>query len=338
MNIWIDIINSSHALFFNPIIKELDSENINVTIRDRSETVELVKSFGIKGEVIGKYYKDNIKKSLYMIQRTIKLNSKIDNFDIALSFENGMSVAVSKFRMKKSILFCDNDLKFFQKVSFVQSLETKIKAMANYILIPNACQESFKKCIKKGNIIGYNGFKEDVYIADFIPDPNFMDKIPYDSFISLRPEAIDSFYVKQKQSIVTELLRLFEKENINVVYLPREKEDIRYVNGFNVYIPKNALNGLDLAFYGDAVLTGSGTMAREAACMDKTAVSFFPSDMLLSVDKQLIMDGKMIHSRDPKEIIEYVLSHNKKNNLSNFKRSKTVKKEVMNLVNKYMNE
>jgi predicted glycosyltransferase len=316
----------------------LYSEKFIVTIRDRAETIGLVKSFGIQGEVVGKYYRDNIKKSLFMINRTIKLNSKINKFDVALSFENGMSVALSKFRKKKSILFCDNDLKFIKKESFIQNLETKIKTFADIIITPAASQENFEKKIKKGNIISYNGYKEDVYLADFKPDSNFMEKIPYDNFVALRPEALESFYVKEKKSIVPDLLHSFEKENINVVYLPREKEDADYAKGFDVYIPDETLNGLDLVYYSDAVLTGSGTMAREAACMDKTAVSFFPGENLLAVDSQLVSDRKMFHSRDVNDIIEFVISKNRRENISNFQRSKIVKKEVIKLIKKYLDE
>jgi len=338
MNIWIDLINPSHALFFNSIISELDSENIFVTVRDRAETIGLVKSFGIKSEVIGKYYRSDIKKSIFMAHRTLLLTLNISDFDFALSFENGMSVAVSNFKKKKSILFCDNDLKFIQKESFFQNLETKIKSMADLFLTPAACQENFRNSIKKGNVVAYNGYKEDVYIADFTPDSNFMDKIPYDDFVVLRPEALESFYVKDKRSMVSELLRLFDRENMNVVYIPREKEDASYAKEFDVFIPGETLNGLDLVYYGDAVLTGSGTMAREAARMGKTAVSFFPGKRLLSVDEQLVRDGEMFHSRDPEEIVEYVLSNSSKRSLSTCDRSKTVKKEVIKLIKTYFDK
>jgi len=338
MIIWIDIINASHALFFNSIIKEFKSKNIVVTIRERAETVDLVKSFGIEGKVIGKYYRDSIKKSLTMIQRTIELNFKIGDFDISLSFENGMNVAVSKFRNKKSILFCDNDLKFIQKVALIQKLETKIKSMADFLVIPEACYDNFRAHKKRGTIGTYRGYKEDVYIADFIPDVQFMEKIPFDNFVAIRPEDSDSFYVKDKRSIVPELLQLFQREGINVIYLPREKEDANYAKGSKAYIPKETLNGLDLVYYADATLTGSGTMAREAACMDKTAVSFFPSKELLSVDRQLINDRKIFHSRNPKEIVEYILSTSRKKNLAMFDRSKIVKKDVIKLISTYFED
>jgi predicted glycosyltransferase len=154
----------------------------------------------------------------------------------------------------------------------------------------------------------------------------------------VRPEDIESFYVKEKKSIVYNLIRLFNKENINVVYLPREREDINYVKGLNVQIPRNTLNGLDLVYFADAVLTGSGTMAREAACIGKTAVSFFPSIELLSVDKQLVNEGKLFHSRNPKEIVDYILLNLRKNKSYSLTRSKNVKKEVVHLINTCFNE
>jgi uncharacterized protein len=76
-----------------------------------------------------------------------------------------------------------------------------------------------------------------------------------------------------------------------------------------ISILKEPINGLDLINFSNVVLTGSGTMAREAACMGKTAVSFYPSNELLSVDAQLIKEGKIFHSREPKEIVEYVIAN-----------------------------
>ena len=331
--IWIDIINPSDSLFFNSIIKEFDKSNIFVTLRDRAETVQLAKSFGINGKIVGKDYRDKTKKIAAIILRTLQL-LKIPNFDVSLSFENGMAVAVSKIRRKKAILFCDNDLKFLQKESFVQDLETKFKSTADVVIVPEACAENFEKFFGRDKVVFYNGYKEDVYIADYIPDPGFVNKIPFDRYVVIRPESLGSLYVLEKHSLVPELLKLFEKEGINVVYLPREKEDAEFAKGFGAYIPPKALNGLDLCYYSDAVLTGSGTMAREAACMGKPAVSFFPGTRLLSVDRKLIEEGKMLHSRDAKEIVEYVIKNfkNKRKQKLDTSRSKSVKREVMKIL------
>jgi len=211
-------------------------------------------------------------------------------------------------------------------------METKIKSLADNIVIPQACYEIFKKNINPDKIFTYNGFKEDIYIADYKPDLKFKDEIPYDDYVVLRPEALGSFYVKENESIVQNLLKLFLKENINVIYLPREKEDFEYSRNFDIYIPKKGLNGLDLCYYSNGVLTGSGTMAREAACMNRTAVSFFPSEKMLSVDNQLIKEGKIFHSRNPESIVEYVLSQRKKPKELDVEKSKKIKREVLSII------
>ena len=67
--------------------------------------------------------------------------------------------------------------------------------------------------------------------------------------------------------------------------------------------------------------------------MEKTSVSFFPSEILLSVDKQLISQRKMLHSRNPKEIVEYVLLNYKNKKKFDKNRCKKVKKEVIYNIN-----
>lgn len=61
--IWIDVINPSHALFFNAIYNDLVGHEIFITVRDRAETVDLIRSFGIDGMVIGTDYRNPLKKN-----------------------------------------------------------------------------------------------------------------------------------------------------------------------------------------------------------------------------------------------------------------------------------
>lgn len=336
MSLWVDIINPSHALFFHSVLKELRSEDLQVTFRRRAETVDLSRMLGIEGKVVGADHSDRFKKSLGMIGRTFALMVNLDRFDQALSFENGMSVMVSRMKGKRSILLCDNDLKYHQKRSHLQDLETLIKDQADRLIIPEACLDSFSQHVDRSNILSYDGFKEDVYIADYSPDPHFMAHLPFDDYVVLRPEALGSFYVLEIRTLVPELVRLFKAHDINVVYLPRDEGDIDYVSGLDVHIPR-PLNGLDLCHHSLAVLTGSGTMAREAACMGRTAVSFFPGEQLLSVDRKLIEDGKMIHSRDPKAMVEHVISNMGSRDRPDLGRSKRVKADVVDLIRECQN-
>lgn len=332
--IWIDIINPSHPLFFQPLIYELKkNNNITVTLRNRGETVKLAKLFGLDGRIYGRDFEDPVKKMLSMINRTFMMSYSVKRFDYSISFENPMSVSISKLRNKKSILLLDNDLKYKEDNIFFQSLESKIKLLANTIIIPHACEQTLKTYRLKNELKIYNGYKEDFYIADYQPDETVLKKLPFKDYIIIRGEAPNSFYVNKMPSILPQLFDLFVKENINILFLPRDKSDYSYPETEKISILKEPINGLDLIYYSNAVLTGSGTMAREAACMGKTALSFYPSNELLSVDTQLINEGKIFHSRDPKEIVEYVISNFSKKRTLKLERSKKVKKEILKIIN-----
>lgn len=332
MKIWFDVVTPAHALFFNSIVKEFDGKDVFITLRDRAETIELARVLGLNGLPVGRDYSVGYKKTLGMIYRTFAL-LKIPYFDWSMSFGNPMTVVVSKFRRKGSLLFSDNDYKLLQKHSVVQIAERFLESKADMIIVPRVCHETFKKVMDDEKIISFNGYKEDIYVADYTIDQEFKNNIPYSNFIVLRPEALSAIYVREKHSIVPDLLKLFYRENINVVYLPRESYDYIYAKGYNnVFIPNNALNGLDLCYYSNAVLTGSGTFAREAALLGRTAISFFPERRLLSVDQSLVDDGKIFHSRVPEEILDYLLSRiNNKKDMTLI-HSKKVKKKVIEII------
>jgi predicted glycosyltransferase len=330
-NLWIDMINPSDVHFFKPLITDLYEYNIYSTTRNRAETIELANHFNISNQVIGTDYSSSFRKSANMVYRSLYLTLRVPTFDVSLSFENGMCVFASKMNLRPSILYCDNDLKFSQKKNPIQDIETKIKMLANYIIIPNVCYDNFTNIFNEDKLRPFDGYKEDIYIADYVPDKSFLDRLPFKRFIVVRPEALSSIYVKNMKSIVPELLEALIKEGMNVIYLPREQDDLKYSSGMDVFIPKRALNGLDLCYHADAILTGSGTLAREAACMGTPSVSFFPSDALLSVDQQLVDEGKVLHSRDIEEIVSYVIAQQKKRQQLNLQRCNKVKKEVMDV-------
>lgn len=331
--VWIDLLNPSHPLFFKAIIDELEKEyDIQVTVRHRAETIGLAEQLGLQAEVKGAYYDEKKMKTIATVNRVITLFSQVKSFNWSLSLENSDCVAASRLRLKKSILLFDNDLKYKKNDSIIQFFENSIKLFANHIIIPQAAEDVINAYTSRKHIHTFNGYKEDVYIADYTPDPSVKKTIPFDHYVVIRPEALQSFYIQKQRSIVPALLSFFNDHKIPVVYLPREEEDKTLAEGFDVFIPTKPLNGLDLCYYADAVLTGSGTMAREAACMGKPAVSFFPSDDFLSVDEQLIKEKKMMHSRKAQDIGEYVLAQKEKEIQTDFTRSKKVKREVIEII------
>ncbi len=63
--------------------------------------------------------------------------------------------------------------------------------------------------------------------------------------------------------------------------------------------------------------------------MKKMAISFFPNDQLLTVDKELINKKLLFHSHDPDEIVSYVLSNMKKISEINYAQKRKIKNELI---------
>ncbi|MDI6916874.1 MAG: DUF354 domain-containing protein [Thermoplasmatales archaeon] len=328
MKLWYDFKNSHEPAFFKPFLKKFSDYQSFVTLRDYAEVIKLADFFGIKGRIVGKHYGGNyVKKASGLFFRDILLYINANRFDVSISFNNVYCTHVTKMKRKKGISFTDNEKSVFANKLFFRFID--------YLITPSAIPKD--KLIRQGarNIVQFEGFKEDVYIANFKPDQNFLDNLPFKKFVTIRPEAFQASYVGMKESIVPKLVKRFNKENINVLFLPRYVDDRNYVKGANVFIPKEPLNGLDVCYYSKVVLTGSGTFARESACMGTPAVSFYP-DVLLSVDKKLVDEGKIFHSRNVDKIVDYVIKSKKKS--LNLERCKKVQEEVLNITKNILEE
>lgn len=331
-DIWIDISNTPQVHVMKSFINALSDYSIYVTGFRRGEVADLLKIYSVKGEVFGSDKNSSLLRSIAFARRSAQLLMyKAPRARVLLSCENAMPIAAAKVRNMHIVLLLDNDLKFqVGKLPF-QRIENWLMRMADHVLVPKVAASIYEKFFK--NFYMYPGYKEHIYIADYSPDPAFPRKIPFRDYVVVRPESLASLYVQHNKSIVPELLRLLEKEGIRVLYVPRNKEEKVLATGFgSVFIPPNALNGLDLIYYSKATLTGSGTMAREAALLGVPAISFFPGKTLLAVDRELVRLGRIYHSRDPRDIVEYIVTNWNRRRKPCFSEARNVKTFVVNFI------
>lgn len=329
MKIWIDITNTPHVNVLMPIIRHLEKNHeLIFTARDFSETIPLLKQNGVSPIVYGTYKgKNRIKKALGLFQRMWTLLTKLPKFDVAFSLGGNYTSAIAFIRRKKSIVFSDNDISF-KFFSF---------AFGDYFVFPSyfKYQKIQRKYhINQKKIFTFNGFKEDIYIADFIPNPDFSDSLPFRNFITIRPENLKASYVpKDSATIVPQLFEVFK--DYNILFLPRYEEEKEYAKGYkNIWYPDKPLPGLDVCFHTQAMLTGAGTFAREAALLGVPAVSFFPSPVFLSVDEEMQRLGIEFKSRDPHAIRAYV--ETTKRVEGSTERSKAVLSEVLGIFDRIL--
>nr|WP_135823758.1 DUF354 domain-containing protein [Halorussus ruber] len=335
---WVDLVSPSHPFLFDGLVESLSDLRVKTTVREKTETVALARQLGFDFEVRGRDFDNPHLRKVGIPLRTAQLAADTPEADVSLSSRNAMCVLASKARGIPSIHFTDNDITAYADGLWAEELYNWLEARATYTVVPEAFDvgELEKHGASPASVYTYSGYKEDIYVADFDPDPTFTDRLPFEQYVVVRPEALDAAYVDEASSLVPRILDGVTDAGYNVVYLPRGRGDRGYAAGYDdkrVHVPDGAYDGLQLAAHSRCVLTGSGTMAREAACMGKPAVSFFPNTPL-SVDQQMVEEGRILHSRNPDEIADYVAGLDADDARLDRSRSKRVREEVAELTDR----
>ena len=297
--VWIDIDNSPHVPFFLPIIHELQSRGVEflLTARDAYQVRDLLKHFNMPCQVIGKHYgKNKVLKVLGNCVRAAKLFPVAmgKRPDLAVSHGSRAQVIVSKSLGIPTLLM--HDYEFSVKTGFLES---------DWILMPDVIPRG-AMTKKKDRVLKYPGLKEDVYVPQFNPDRAILNQLhlnPDDLIVTLRPPATEAHYHNPESDVLfDETVRyLSEQPHVRVVVLPRgarQNEQLRQSLGAllasgQFVIPEEAVNGLNLIWFSDLVISGGGTMNREAAALGVPVYSIFRGK-LGAVDKYLAVNGRLV--------------------------------------------
>ena len=337
--IWFDITNVPHVNFFLPIIRKYEEEfDIIFSLRDFAETKSLFEKRIDKPYIeVGQHKGGNkLRKIIGVVERIFLLNKQIPKFDIKISVGGDASCIIAKMRKKLSVTFDDNE----------KAPNWRYAPFSDLAFWPKVVpQQKLRKQLFKKNLYQYNGYKEDFYLANYEPNPTFLGQLPFEHYVVVRPENIKANYVEGRQSIVPELLKELDAAGYNILFLPRYESDRDYAQGIkNIYIPKDAVNGLDACYYADAILTGAGTMAREAACLGVPSVSFFAGAYLLAVDQSMVEAGKIFYSRDVQQIMQFLNNSrhsfftSRGGGIAGLERCKQVQQEILDVLDKKIRE
>ena len=154
----------------------------------------------------------------------------------------------------------------------------------------------------RSRICGYPGLKEDLYVHDFRPDPSFLADLhidPRSILILMRPPATMAHYAVKKSSVIFEhvLDYLCSTKCVQLILLPRTKQQSGEMKSLvssrgytNILIPDTVYNGPSLIWYSDLVISGGGTMNREAAALGVPVFSIYQGP-IGAVDQHLISTG-----------------------------------------------
>jgi predicted glycosyltransferase len=297
--VWIDIDNSPHVPFFLPIVEELRRRGIDLVLTARAayQVCDLIELFSMPCEVIGRHYgKNKVLKVLGNCLRAAELLplAIARRPDLAISHWSRAQVLVSKALGIPTLVM--HDYEHSTKTGFIEP---------SWILMPDVIPNNVMSK-KTERVLRYQGLKEDVYVPQFRPDASILDRLGLDTrdlIVTLRPPATEAHYHNPESEVLfNETLRFLAKQpHVRIVVLPRsarQNEQIRkdwagLISLGQVVIPKEAVNGLDLIWFSDLVISGGGTMNREAAALGVPVYSIFRGKVG-AVDKYLSENGRLV--------------------------------------------
>lgn len=300
VKIWIDLENTPHIPFFNPIIKELEKRGHTVvlTARDAYQTCEMADLYGFKYQKIGRHYGKKIfMKAFGLGIRVMQLIPFVRRERPALGVNHGaraQTIICNWFKIP-SVLIMDYE---HSSGSSLGSSHWKI--------FPEVVAKSRTGHAKEGELLSYSGIKEDVYVAELTPDPALLKQLQLENakvIITVRPPAIEAHYHNPEAEILfTEFMnRAVNFEGAKIVLLPRNKrqdaairaQSPQWFANSKVIIPDTVVDGMNLLWHSDLVVSGGGTMNREAAALGVPVYSIFRGT-IGAVDHYLQKEGRLI--------------------------------------------
>ena len=296
--IWVDLDNSPHVPFFRPIIDELRKRNYDVlvTARDAYQVRELLEFYGVSARLIGRHYgKHKLLKGIGTCWRGLAVTAGVRKEKIDLAISHGSRacvIACALLGIPDILLF---DYEFAAKIPAIKP---------TWLMAPGVIADRHQ-----GNgtqIINYPGIKEDVYLSRFRPDYGLKTRLgipPDDLLVMVRPPATEAHYHNpESEELLKETISRFVcTPGTRILLLPRNKRqeaDLRSVwpdaiARRQILIPDHVEDGLNLIWNSDLVISGGGTMNREAAALGVPVYSIFRGK-IGAVDAYLADQGRLV--------------------------------------------
>lgn len=296
--IWIDLDNSPHVPFFKPIIAELKKRNYSVvlTARKCSQVCELANYWGLQYKQIGRHYgKNKILKVVGLLIRSLQLVQVVfkEKPDLSVSHGSRAQILISALTRVPNILIFDYE--FVKWPPFVRPLG---------VIIPEVVRNSFSNK-HSFMILTYPGIKENVYTSSLIEDSSIITQLgikTQNMIVTIRPPASDAHYHNSESDILFAAVIDFLscKPDLSIILLPRNPKQEKFVRqkwpvlfkNRKIIIPQKVVDGLNLIWQSDLVISGGGTMNREAAALGVPVYSIFRGK-IGAIDKYLADSGSL---------------------------------------------
>ena len=305
MRIWVDLANSPHVLVLGPVIEELRrrGHELIITTRPFAQTVQLADRLGLRHTPLGRHGGASAARAVAVnLERAGLLVRHLRGrwVDLALSHNSFSQAIAARLRGIPFVTMYDYEYHRGSHLSF---------RLARRVLVPAVFPGwALRRFGAAGKAVRYPGLKEELYLGSFAPDPAFLETSGIPSgrtLVVVRPPGYWAPYYRGSGELFDAALkRAFSAPPAFIVFLPRVPEQAQAVRGMspqNVLVPARALDGPNLLYHADVVISAGGTMNREAAVLGTPAYSVFEGP-IGAVDRALAEQGRLHVLRRPADV------------------------------------
>jgi uncharacterized protein len=297
VRVWIDLSNSPHPILFEPIVDELRGRGseVLITARDHAQTVALASERWPDVRVIGaRAPRGRLAKARAVAGRAAALArfGRGRGIDVAVSHNSyAQSVAARALRIP-CVTAMDYEYQPANHIAF---------RFADRVVVPRDFPGRMLRLegARPRKVLRYEGFKEEVYLHRFRPDPTVLDELGLardETFFVARPSPAGAAYHQfENPAFDRALAQVLGRERTRVVLLPRRPEDVREYAGIppeRQIVPRRAVDTRSLLHYATALLGAGGTMNREAALLGTPVFGMY-AGRLAALDRRLIREGRL---------------------------------------------
>jgi len=309
--IWIDLDNSPHVPFFIPIIEELRKRGYEVilTARDSYQVCDLLEFHHISCKVVGKHWgKHRALKLVGTFLRALRLATIMAKEKPALAVSHG-----SRGQFMCGVILGIPTLMVYD---YEHTAGTGF-LRPDWILAPEVIAD-FPPYKAKNQAMKYPGLKEDVYVPRFRPDPSVKSELgldPTDLVVTVRPPATEAHYHNPEAEVLfnAAMNLLTARPDVRVILLPRNDKQANtlrkqwrpWIDKRKIVIPEQVLDGLNLIWFSDLVISGGGTMNRESAALGVPVYSIFRGK-IGAVDQYLADTGRLVLLKSVDDVREQI--------------------------------
>jgi hypothetical protein len=260
---------------------------------------------GFKYLKIGKHYGKNkalkVAGTLYRSLQLVRGASKTKP-GLALSHGSRAQVFASKMLGIRSSVIID-----YEHTKGLPGIQP------DALIVPELIFNGMKS--RSSRLFTYPGIKEDVYVPDFVPDPGILEALGINAgnlLVTIRPPATEAHYHNPEAEVLfSEAVDyLGSLDEVQMVILPRNERKqgdfiksrwAEWCSSKKIIIPEHVVDGLNLIWHSDLVISGGGTMNREAAALGVSVYSIFRGK-IGAVDQYLSKTGRLILIEKPAEV------------------------------------